>query len=47
MAINVVYRQNNGGLVPDIMYGHIYFSICFLFSLISLILCDHGFERSG
>ena len=22
MAINVVYRQNNGGLVPDIMYDH-------------------------
>ena len=22
MAINVMYRQNNGGLVPDIMYGY-------------------------
>ena len=24
MAINEVYRQNNGGRVPDIMYGHTY-----------------------
>ena len=32
MAINVVYRQNNGGLVPDIMYGHTYM-FSFFFNL--------------
>ena len=33
MAINVAYRQNSGGLVPDIMYGHIYIMFSFFFNL--------------